>query len=416
LRQAQELVAAQRGFFYPTVQASYSPIRQRTAASLSSPLNSPETIFTLHTAQVSVSYVPDVFGLNRRTVESLEAQAEAQRFQLEATYVTLSSNVVAVVMQEASLRAQIAAATQIVELLTKATHLLHRQFELGFVSGLDVAAQEAALAQARAALAPLRKQLEQNRDLLTNLVGELPNRQMAQTFELSSLRLPRELPLSLPSRLVERRPDVRAAEAQLHSASAQIGVAVAAMVPQFSITGVRGGAATTFGEMLASDNIFWSITGSVTQTIFAGGTLLHRKRAADAAFEQAGAMYKSTVLTAFQNVADTLYALQSDADALKAAVESEQAAKKTLDIVTKQLEHGFVNYLALLNAQQAYHQALSALAQARYNRFADTAALFQALGGGWWNRVDYPERSESTKLPGHVAFARPSLENKSTDK
>jgi NodT family efflux transporter outer membrane factor (OMF) lipoprotein len=209
---------------------------------------------------------------------------------------------------------------------------------------------------------------------------------MAETFELSMLQLPQDLPLSLPSKLVEQRPDVRAAEAQLHAASAQIGVALANMLPQFSIAAARGGTATAFAQMFANDNPFWLVAGSVSQTLFAGGTLLHRKRAAEAAFEQAGAQYKSTVLTAFQNVADALYALQSDADALNAAVEAERATRKTLDLVTKQLQIGHVNYLALLNAQLTYQQALISLAQARGNRFADTAALFQALGGGWWNR------------------------------
>jgi NodT family efflux transporter outer membrane factor (OMF) lipoprotein len=209
---------------------------------------------------------------------------------------------------------------------------------------------------------------------------------MAETFELSMLQLPQDLPLSLPSKLVEQRPDVRAAEAQLHAASAQIGVALANMLPQFSIAAARGGTATAFAQMFANDNPFWLVAGSVSQTLFAGGTLLHRKRAAEAAFEQAGAQYKSTVLTAFQNVADALYALQTDADALNAAVEAERATRKTLDLVTKQLQIGHVNYLALLNAQLTYQQALISLAQARGNRFADTAALFQALGGGWWNR------------------------------
>jgi NodT family efflux transporter outer membrane factor (OMF) lipoprotein len=390
LRQAQELVHAQQGFFFPTVQAGYSPSRQRNSATLSSPLNSADNPFTLHTAQLTVSYVPDVFGLNRRTVESLQAQADAQRFQLEAAYLSLSSNVVAAALQEASLRAQIDAVKLIIGVNTKATEILRRQFALGQVSGLDVAAQEAALAQAQQALPPLQKQLEQTRDLLKALTGRFPADPLAETFELASLRLPKELPLSLPSKLVDQRPDVRAAEAQLHLASAQVGVAVAAMVPQFTIAGARGGAATSFGEMLVGENKFWTIAGSITQTLFAGGTLLHRKRAAEAAFDQAAAQYKSTVIFALQNVADVLQALQADADALKAAAESERATKKTLDLVTKQLEYGYVSYLALLNAQQAYQQALIGLAQARANRFSDTAALFQALGGGWWNRKGVP--------------------------
>jgi outer membrane protein TolC len=158
------------------------------------------------------------------------------------------------------------------------------------------------------------------------------------------------------------------------------------MLPQFTIGAARGGTATVFSQMFADGNPFWSIAANATQTIFAGGTLLHRKRAAEAAFDQTAAQYRSTVINAFQNVADTLYALQADADALRAAVNSQRATKVTLNLVTKQLQVGQVNYLALLSAQQNYQQTAMNLAQARTNRFADTAALFQALGGGWWNR------------------------------
>ncbi len=387
LRQARELVRAQQGFYYPTLQGSYSASRQRESQTLSPTLTSGNDIFNLHTAQLSVSYAPDVFGLNRRQVEALEAQAGAQRFQLEATYLTLTSNVVAAAIQEASLRAQLAAARDIVSINGKSLELLRRQFAVGAVAGIEVAAQEAALAQAEQALPPLQKQLDQTRNLLAALAGRLPAEQPEEAFELSALHLPQDLPVSLPSRLVEQRPDVRAAEEQLHSASAEIGVATAEMLPQFTITAAGGGVATQFGQMFASGNPFWSVAAGVSQTVFAGGTLLARKRAAQAAFDQAAAQYRATVIGAFQNTADALYALQADADALRAAVKSERAAKTSLDLVQKQLQVGQVNYLALLTSQQAYQQALINLAQARANRFADTAALFQALGGGWWNRA-----------------------------
>lgn len=395
LRQAQELVYAQQGYYYPTVQASVSPSRQRASATFSSPLNSGDALFNLYTAQVSVGYTPDVFGANRRQVESLAALAESQRFQLEAAYLTIASNVVAAAVQEASLRAQIAATKDIVALVTKSRDLMRRQFELGYVAGLDMAAQEAALAQAQQSLPPLRKQLEQTRNLLSALVGGYRSNEPAQTFELAALTLPQELPLSLPSRLVAQRPDVRAAEAQLHAASAQIGVATANMLPLFNLSAARGGVAIAWGEMFAAGNPFWSVAAGATQTVFAGGTLLHRKRAAEAAYDQAAAQYRGTVITAFQNVADALYALETDADSLKAALASEQAAKKTLDLTFKQQQLGYVNYLALLSAQQTYQQSVITLAQARAIRYGDTAALFQALGGGWWNlaRGSSPEKS-----------------------
>jgi NodT family efflux transporter outer membrane factor (OMF) lipoprotein len=386
LRQAQEVVSAQQGFSYPTVQAGFSASRQQTTHTLTPVLGrTSNSTFNLYTTQVTVGFVPDVFGGNRRQVESLRGLAGAQRFLLEASYVTLTSNVVAAAVQEASLRAQIAATKESIGISTKSVELLRRQFALGYVAGLDVAAQEAALAQVEAALPPLQKQLEQTRDLLTALAGRLPSDEPEETFELETLHLPQELPVSLPSKLVEQRPDVRAAEEQLHAASAQIGVSIANRLPQITLSAAYGGVAERFTEMFASGNPFWVVAGGVLQPVFAGGTLLHRQRAAEAAFEQAGALYRSTVITAFQNVADTLYALQHDAESLRAAVAAERAARKTLDLTQAQLQHGYVNYLALLSAQQAYQQTLVARVQAHANRLADTAALFQALGGGWWN-------------------------------
>jgi NodT family efflux transporter outer membrane factor (OMF) lipoprotein len=269
--------------------------------------------------------------------------------------------------------------------------VLRKQFDKGYVGRLDVAAQEAQLAQIAATLPPLLKQLAQQRDLLAVLAGGFPVNDLAEKFELSSLQLPQELPLSLPSKLVEQRPDVLQAEENLHSASALIGVARANRLPSFNLTGDIGTMALTFGTIFASGNGFRDITGSVTQPIFQGGTLLHKERAARAAYIQADEQYRSTVLTAFQNVADTLHALEQDADGLKAAVAARDAAKVTLDLTTKQMQVGYANYLALLNAEQGYQQAVINLVQAQSNRYADTAALFQALGGGWWNRSDVPK-------------------------
>ncbi len=387
LRQARELAAAQRGFYYPTVQGNASANPQKQGLETFTPLlNSGAAYFTLNTAQLSLSYMPDVFGLNRRQVESLEAQAEFQCFQLEAAYLTLTSNVVTAAVQEASLRAQIDATQKIIEIANKLLGIMRRHLALGYVTALDVAAQEAALAAVEATLPPLEKQLALTRDMLAALAGRFPSEDMVEKFDLDALNLPKELPVSLPSKLVEQRPDMRAAEAQWHSACAQVGVAVANMLPQISITGAMGGTSTNIANMFVPGNTFYSLTTGVTQTIFDAGTLLHKKRAAEAGLEQAAAQYRSTVINAFQNVADTLHAIESDADALKAAVKAESAAKRTLDLTTRQLELGYVNYSAVLLAEQAWQQAVIGLAQARANRFSDTAALFMALGGGWWNR------------------------------
>lgn len=388
LRQSMELVYAQQGFFFPTVQASFTPGMFRSSPATSPLLSTPNTNYNLYTSTVTVGFVPDVFGGNRRQVESLRAQAEAQRFQVEATYLTLTSNVVAAAIQEASLRAQIAATKDIIGLSTKSVELVRRQFQLGYVARLDVAAQETALAQVQQTLPPLQKQLEQTRDQLTALAGRFPTQELTETFELSKLRLPEDLPVSLPSKLVEQRPDIRAAEEQVHAACALIGVAIANMLPQISINAVHGGIGTDVTTMFGPGHPFSFVASTFTQTLFAGGTLLHRKRAAEQAFEQAAAQYRSTVLTAFQNVADTLYALKHDAESLKAALAAERAAKVTLDLTLKQQQLGYVNYLALLSAQQASLQTMITRVQAHTTRLADTAALFQALGGGWWNRQE----------------------------
>jgi NodT family efflux transporter outer membrane factor (OMF) lipoprotein len=390
LRQAWENLYAEQGSLFPTVTAGFSPSRNKTATGALSPASaSGNPYYSLYTAQVNVSYAPDVFGGTRRQIESLAEQAEVQRFQLEATYLTLTSNVVAAAVQEASLRGQIAATQEIVKTDSEGLDILRRQLELGQVAGADVAAQEAALAQAQAMLPPLQKQLAIERDLLTALTGRFPSQEPAQKFDLASFRLPRELPVTLPSNLVDQRPDVRAAEAQFHSASAEIGVAVASRLPQFTLTAGNGGyASNMIAQFINPGTAFWSVAGGVTQTIFDAGSLLHKQRAAEAAFDQTAAQYRSTVIAALQNVADALRALQADADALKAAAAAQQAAAASLNITRRQLQLGAVNYLALLTAESAYQQALIGVVQAQASRFADTAALFQALGGGWWNRID----------------------------
>ena len=382
---AQETAAAERGAFFPQVSAGLAPSRQRIADSLSSPLASPANPFSLHTAQLNIGYAPDIFGGTRRQVESLEAQAEFQRFELAAARLSLAANVVAAAVQEAALRGQIAALQRSVAQGEEMLTLTRRQLALGAIAEATVAAQEAALAQSRAALPPLRRQLAQNRDLLIALAGGYPDRELEQRFDLEHLELPQELPLSLPSRLVEQRPDVRAAEALAHSASAQVGVAFANRLPQFSINANIGSVATSMGDLFKSGSGLWSIAGALTQPIFDGGTLRHRKSAAEATYDQAMAQYRATVIAAFQNVADTLHALEQDADALRAATVAERASSRSLAIARRQVALGDISRLALLAAEQSYQQAVVAQVAARANRYVDTVALFQALGGGWWN-------------------------------
>ena len=434
LRQAQESVIAQQGFFYPTVSASYTPSRTKLAGNMggnspgiqgngsivqtyanpAGPVFNGPAYYNFHVAQLTVGYVPDVFGLNRRQVESAEAQLAAQKLQLEATYITLAANVVAAAIQEASVRAQIAALERIVAINQESLGILRNQAKLGYVSGMEVAAQEFSLASAEQALIPLQKQLEQTRNLIRALAGNLPNEDVAETFDLASLHLPQELPLSLPSKIVEQRPDVRAAEEQMHYASAQAGVAIANTLPQFAIAAGVGGMATTPDWMFRTGGGFFNLAASVSQTIFDGGTLHARSRAAEQALIQAGAQYRSTVITALQNVADTLVTIQSDADLLKAATKTGLAAQTMFDLSRKQYQVGQIDYLTQLVAEQNFQLATINLVQAQTNRLGDTVALYQALGGGWWNRpaggathTTTPDTRSPTQSPATAASGVP---------
>ncbi|HEX3937919.1 MAG TPA: efflux transporter outer membrane subunit [Xanthobacteraceae bacterium] len=390
LRAARENVLAQEGKYFPFVQANFNPTRQRTSAALSPVPASNATIFDLDTAQLTVTYTFDIWGLNRRTVESLEALADVQRFQAEAAYLSLTANLAVAAITEASLRGQIDATQEIIGINTKMRDTLRRQLDAGYANRSDVAAQEAALAQAEATLPPLRRALEQQRDLIAALAGAYAGQGPAPVFRLADLHLPADLPVSLPSQLIEQRPDVRAAEEQLHSASAQIGVATANLLPSFTIDANAGFANTALAHLLAPQNLFWELGANVTQTVFDGGSLLHQLQGAKDTYQAAAWTYRGTVIGAVQNVADSLRALQNDAAALRAAADFERAAKVSFDLSRQQMQTGNANVLLLLNAQQGYLQAVLQVVQARAARLADTAALFQALGGGWWNRPEPP--------------------------
>jgi NodT family efflux transporter outer membrane factor (OMF) lipoprotein len=393
LRQAHELYSAQRTSLFPVIQGSFSGDRSKNAlGTIANPTNLPQTnpYYNLYTAQLSVSYLPDVFGLNRRQIEIDKAQVQSTRFQLEATYLTLSSNVVVTAVQEASLRGQIAATERLLELEHQLTDKVQRQRALGTANDLDVLAQQALEAQTAQALPPLQKQLGQTRDALTALLGRLPAAELAETFRLDELTLPTDLPVSLPSKLIEQRPDVRQAEENMHAASAAVGVTIANLLPQFSINADVGSGALTLQKLFSPYTGFWDVGASLTETLFDAGALLHKKRAADAALDQAAAQYRAAVILACQNVADTLRALQSDADELKASAEAERAAKATYELAQRQRGFGTISVIAVLNAEQAYRQAELSWVLAQANRYADTAGLFQSLGGGWWNRTQEP--------------------------
>jgi NodT family efflux transporter outer membrane factor (OMF) lipoprotein len=388
LRAAHEAVLAQRGAYFPSVTASASASRQNQPLVLAPALNSNTFLYSLFTSEVSVAYTPDVFGLNRRTVESLRAQAQAVRYQELAADTALTANVAVTAIQLAAADDQVSTTRSLIATQSRLLQILRYQRDRGYASGLDVAAQKSQLAQTQASLPPLVKQASQLADALADLVGRFPSQAPKARLSLADLALPRDLPLSLPSALVEQRPDVLQAEANLHAASAEVGIAAANRLPSLQLTANSGATATAIGGLFAPGTGFWGLGAALTTPIFEGGALLHKERAARAAYDEAAQQYRSTVLTAFRNVADSLAALEQDAQALSAAAAAAEAAKTTLDGAERQLKDGYVGYPAFLAAEQAYQQTQISLVQAEANRFADTAALFQALGGGWWRRGD----------------------------
>lgn len=384
LRQAQEAQAAGKGALFPQVAADYNVQRQRVAGTLASPTASNAWYYTLHTAQLEVSWAPDLFGGNRRQLEALRAQTDVQRFQLEAVRLSLTSNVVVAAIQQAGLHAQIEATQKIIATQQETLDSFQRQLALGQLAPADVAAQVATLAQTQATLPPLQKQLAEQDDAIAALLGQSPADASVADFKLADLHLPDALPLSLPAQLVARRPDVRAAEAQLRAASAQVGVAVANRLPKFALSADAGSSPTNIGNLFKDGSAFWNLAADVSEPLFDAGTLKHQQRAAEAALDEAKAQYRGTVIAALQNVADTLYALKADADALQATQLAEQAARHSLDIAQKQFALGDANHLAVLQSEQTWQQAEVALVQAQVARYSDTAALFESLGGGWW--------------------------------
>ena len=387
LRQAHESAAAQNGAFYPQVSAQFAASHQKQPMTLAPVPDNNSFQYDLFTPQLAISYAPDIWGLNHRTAESLEAQADAARYQMLAIYTTLVNNVIATAVEEAATRAQIDSTNRMIAAERKSLDILQYQKNKGYASGMDLAAQASALATTEATLPPLIKQEAQLHDRLAVLIGKFPAEAPPETLKLSDLSLPADLPVSLPAALVSQRPDVMQAESNLHAASAQIGIAVANRLPNLTLSGNAGSTALALNQIFQPGTEFWTVAAGLTAPIFDGGTLRHQERAARAAFDASAAQYRSTLLGAFQNMADTLVALQQDAAAVKAASAADIAAKTTLEIAERQLRDGYANTLGLLSAQQAYQEAEITLFAAQSTRFADTAALFQALGGGWWHRL-----------------------------
>lgn len=386
LHEALLSLRAEEGNFLPQVQGTALGIREKQPAFFP---GLPAFIYNTFDAAVNVSYTFDIWGKERRTVEGLHAQAVQQSFMLEASYLTLTSNVVSTAIKVASTRDQIAATNEIIDIETKALAVAKTRYQLGVRTEADVLQQQSSLDATRATLPPLQQQLATAEHMLAILTGRFPKEAAPVTLSLSDLSLPQEIPVSLPSSLVAQRPDIREQIAVMRAQNAQIGVATANMLPQLTLYSTSfGDAGFNASTLISPSSNAWSIGGTLTQPLFNGGALIAKRKAAIAAYQQAAAHYRLVVLQAFQNVADSLTALHNDAQALAAQQDALDSARASLDLIQKQYQVGAVDYVALLQAQQAFQNARLALVSAVAARYTDTVALFQALGGGWWNRHD----------------------------
>jgi NodT family efflux transporter outer membrane factor (OMF) lipoprotein len=402
LRQSQDLLRAGDGVFYPQVDAALGAERARSAP-VEQGSKLPGTIYNLVTASGSIGYVLDVFGGERRAVEGLGAQVDVQRYTATAAYLTLSANVVNTCIARAAYAAQIRATEELIALEVEQQHSIEAQVRAGTSPYANVLSQRSLIATNQALLAPLQQKISQAEHLLALLQGALPAAGAVPDIGLDTLSLPQSLPVSLPSDLVHQRPDILAAEAQLHAASAEVGVATAAMFPSFSLNATFGGAGTSLGSLPAAAGRFWSIGPSLTAPLFRGGTLRAQRQAAIDAFDMQQANYRQTVLTAFGQVADALKALEHDAQALQAQAAAQEAAGQALALLQSGYRAGMVAYVDVMTADVQYHQALIGTVQAVAQRQQDTVALFVALGGGWWNA---PGAVADANAPGAAIDAR----------
>ena len=384
LVRAHEELQAREGTKYPKVDAgaSVNSVGVDSGAIESDVLQEAFPL-TLSAASVSVSYTLDLFGRNRRELEALQASVAYEEFELEAARLMLAGTVVTAAIEEASLREQIEATETAIAIETRQLEIVERLEQLGAVSTLDVVMQRGELARTRAALPVLRQRLEQTRHRLAIYLGQPPATAELPELRFADLRLPIELPLSLPSDLARQRPDIRAAEALLHEASARVGVATANLYPRITLTGTGGAVAVT--PLLNGIAAFALLGASITQPLFHGRELKAQKRSAVAAFDQAGAAYHEVVLSGLQDVADILVTLDADAKTLRERAEAAKLAKTAYDITSRRYEAGGVSLLVLLDAQRQQLAASVDEIRAIGDRFVHSAALFQALGGGWWN-------------------------------
>jgi NodT family efflux transporter outer membrane factor (OMF) lipoprotein len=384
LRQSQDLLRAGYGVFFPQETASFGAVRQKFSP-VQFGIGTQGSTFSLFTPQVSATYLLDLFGGQRRHVEDLAAQVDYQGYTAQATYITLLGNVINAAIAQVAYQAQIDATEQIIAVVKEQLLITETQATAGTVPYASVVSLQTQLASTEASLPPLRQNLDKTNHLLAALVGRTPGQWTPPRLALKDITLPRKLPVTLPSELVRRRPDVLAAEAQLHSASAKIGVATAALLPNITLSADLGKNISDLTKLFGAAGQFWSVGGTLAQPLFQGGTLWHQRQAALEAYQASLADYQQVVVAAFQQVADSLRAVEHDAHTLKAQSEALHAATQSLQLTRANHQAGLVNYLQILTADNQYQQAQIGLIQAQALRLQDTAALYVALGGGWWH-------------------------------
>lgn len=404
LRKASEAAASDQASLFPTVSASGTATRADNTGALATNVGP----YTLYTGQIGASWDVDLWGGKRRTAEASRAAAEAQAFTAEATYLTLTTDLTNAVITEASTRAQIAATEDIIKALEELLGVLDTKANVGSASRASVLQQRATLAQARATLPGLKKTLAQTRNRIAAYAGEFPSSYRGGAFTLGSLTLPHKLPLTLPADLIRQRPDIRAAEAQLHQASALVGVAIAARLPSLSLSAALPTSTTDIAKLLNSSATGWSLAASASQTLFDAGKLQHQQKQYEAALDQALANYRSVVIAAYRDVANALRAIQHDAEAVAAYRAAEEAARESLELARTQFKAGTGSYTDVLNAQQTYQNARISSVQAQAQRYTDAVTLFSVLGGGWWNRPDNLARLANVTAPEGGAASAPA--------
>ncbi len=405
LQQARAAMAAAAGIFYPQITGNLDAARQRTSSANSGGVF-PGKIYSLYSGGLAVSYFPDFFGVNRLIYRGERAQVDYQRYELDAARLTLIGNVASAAISAASVREQIAATRAIVVHEERLLKLTETQYRFGAVPYLSVLTQRSQVAAIKASLPSLQQQWAVYRHELAILVGELPARWRDRSPRMSAIRLPAHVPVSLPSTLVQQRPDIRAAEAQLRYADAEVGVAAAQMYPMVTLTADFGQQSTTPGAFLASASNIWSLAGDLALPIFEGGTLEAQKREAVASYEATVAAYRTTVLGAFQQVADSLRALEHDAEVLRAEQQALAAAHAALLLSKTSYRDGAVDYLSLLTAEVQYTNARLGYIQAQARRYLDTVGLFVALGGNWHKRAPGGVRRPPAAAGGKSKSAR----------